>query len=73
MATEYDSPWKEALDDFLQLFLALFFPTMERHIDWSVPPESLDTELAKLFPDGIVGKGFLDRLFKVRLLDGTDR
>lgn len=69
---EFDSPWKEALDDFLQPFLALFAPGTERRIDWSVPPESLDNELAKLFPDGAIGPGVLDRLFKVRLRDGAD-
>jgi hypothetical protein len=69
---EFDSPWKEALDAFLRQFLAMFFPDIERLIDWSVLPESLDNELAKLFPDAAIGKGFVDRLFKVRLLDQSE-
>ncbi len=35
---EFDSPWKEALDEFLRQFLLFFFPDIERLIDWSVPP-----------------------------------
>ena len=27
---EFDSPWKEALDEFLQLFLLLFFADIEQ-------------------------------------------
>jgi hypothetical protein len=69
---EFDSPWKEALNDFLRPFLQMFFSDIERLIDWSVTPEVLDGELAKLFPDGAFRKGFVDRLFKVRLLDETE-
>jgi hypothetical protein len=69
---EYDSPWKEALDAFLRLFLQMFFLDIERIIDWSVPPESLDNELARLFPGAAIGKRFVDRLFKVRLLDQSE-
>src|SRR5271165_5169487 len=69
---EYDSPWKEALNDFLRQFLKLFFPNIEEMIDWSVTPESLDNELARLFPDAASGKRFVDRLYKVRLLDHSE-
>ncbi len=69
---ELDSPWKEALDDFLQPFLGMFAPGIEARIDWSSEPESLDNELAKLFPDSAHGKRFVDRLFKVRLRDGSN-
>lgn len=69
---EFDSPWKEALDDFLQPFLEMFAPRLEERIDWNVLPESLDNELAKLFPDGAVGKRIVDRLFKVRMRDGAE-
>ena len=39
---DYDSPWKEALEDYLEPFLALFFPENHTNIDWSRVPECLD-------------------------------
>ena len=35
MSTDYDSPWKEALDVYFEPFLALLFPEVHRGIDWS--------------------------------------
>ena len=69
---EVDGPWKEALDDLLQPFLGMFSAGIEGRIDWNELPESLDNELAKLFPDSAIGKNFLDRLYKVRLRDGSN-
>ncbi len=70
--SDYDSPWKEALDEFLQEFLQMFFPELGGRIDWSVSPEALDGELAKLFPDSEIGRAFVDRLYKVLLVDGDE-
>ena len=33
--SQYDSPWKEALERFLRAFLEFFFPEMFARIDWS--------------------------------------
>jgi hypothetical protein len=33
MSTDYDSPWKEALDAYFEPFLALLFPEVHRRID----------------------------------------
>ncbi len=33
MTTDYDSPWKEALDAYFEPFLALLFPEVHRQID----------------------------------------
>jgi hypothetical protein len=32
---EYDSPWKEALERYLEPFMALLFPEIHGNIDWS--------------------------------------
>jgi hypothetical protein len=40
-----DSPWKEALEHFLDPFLVLCFPQAHAGIDWSRGYESLDKEL----------------------------
>jgi hypothetical protein len=62
--SDYDSPWKEALDHFFALFLAFFFPEIFADIDWSVDYEALDQELQKLAPEGEVGRRHADKLVK---------
>ncbi len=44
MSADYDSPWKKALDDYFEAFLALLFPVVHGQIDWSRGYESLDKE-----------------------------
>ena len=45
---DFDSPWKEALEDFLQPALELFQPHVAQAIDWSCPPVFLDKELQSI-------------------------
>jgi hypothetical protein len=68
----HDSPWKETLDRFLRPFLELTFPSITRHIDWSVAPISLEQEFREIAPDAELGPLRADKLIKVRLLNGTD-
>jgi hypothetical protein len=42
--SDYDSPWKEALERFFPEFLALLFPAIHARIDCRVPPEFLDKD-----------------------------
>jgi hypothetical protein len=69
----YDSAWKEAIVRFLRQFLALLFPAAYAQIDWSRKPEQVDTELRKVSPDAANGDQRADLLFKVYLLDGSQR
>ena len=62
---ELDSPWKEALEYFLEWFLALCFPAVHAGIDWRRGYESLDKELQQIAHDAEVGKRLADKLFKV--------
>ena len=43
--SDYDSPWKEALDQFFPAFLAFFFPKVHGLVDWSRGYEALDQKL----------------------------
>ncbi len=70
--SDYDSPWKEALDHYFPLFLAFFFPEIFAQIDWSRDYETLDTELQKLAPEGDVGRRRVDKLVKVYRKDTGD-
>lgn len=70
---EQDSPWKEALECYLEPFLALFFPALHADIDWTRDHEWLPQELRKLMRKDEVGKRALDLLVKVWLQSGVER
>ncbi|HEY9612933.1 transposase [Allocoleopsis sp.] len=69
---DYDNPWKEALEQYFEAFLALFFPDAHAVIDWNRPTESLDKELQQIVPEAEVGKRLADKLFKVWQLGGEE-
>jgi len=70
---DFDSPWKDALQYYLQAFLALFFADIATDIDWSRGYESLDKEFQQIVRRAGVGKRLADKLFKVWLRDGSER
>ena len=70
---DYDSPWKEALDVFLEAFLEWFFLQAHADIDWSQPYKSLDKELQQIAPDSDAGRRYVDKLFEVRLRSGVEQ
>ncbi|MBI4870720.1 MAG: hypothetical protein HY814_04045 [Candidatus Riflebacteria bacterium] len=63
--TDYDSPWKEALERYFQPFLALFFPVAHEGIDWGKGHEFLDKELQKVVRDAELGRRLADKLVRV--------
>ena len=70
MAREFDGPWKEVLDLYYEPFVAFFFPSLHALIDWAEPPVNLDTELQTILREGEVGAGRVDKLTRVKWLDG---
>lgn len=63
---DYDSPWKEALKDYLPSFMELLFPKLYRLIDWSKGFKFQDTDLRKLDVKASLGYATpqkLDRIF----------
>ncbi len=67
---DFDSPWKDALDEYLPSFIALFFPVMHGEIDWSRGYETLDKELQQITPDADDGRRYVDKLVQVWRLTG---
>jgi hypothetical protein len=67
-----DTPWKEALDRFLESFLAFFFPAVHAGIDWRRGYEPLDKELHQIIRDARLGRRLADKLFKVWRIDGEE-
>jgi len=73
LSTDYDSPWKEALDAYFEPFLALLFPEVHRQIDWSRGYESLDKEFQQVVREAEVGRRYVDKLVKVWTKEGVAR
>ena len=70
--SDYDSPWKEALDFYFEPFMAFFFPQADDDIDWAKGYESLDKELQEIIRDAETGRRFADKLVKVWLRSGDE-
>jgi hypothetical protein len=70
MTREFDSPWKDALDEFLESALEYFHPALHADVDWSVPYENLATELSAIVREAELGKTDADRLYRVTLKSG---
>ncbi len=69
-ADDYDNPWKEAIEKYLSSFLHFFFPAAHADIDWTHPPTFLDQELRGIARDAGSGKRVVDKLARVKRIDG---
>src|SRR5580692_2668469 len=72
-ATDYDSPWKEALDRYFERCMSLFFPQAHADIDWTRGYEMLDKELQPIVRQSKQGRRYVDKLVKVWLVSGEER
>lgn len=69
---DYDSPWKEILDDYFQDFMLFFFPDTHAAIDWPRGVEFFDKELKKIVQDAELGRRYADKLAKLWLKGGQE-
>ena len=69
---DFDSPWKEALEQALPEFLALFFPEAHAGIDWSRGHRFRDKELQQVVRDAELGRRYADKLAEVYTVDGAE-
>ncbi|WP_017716040.1 Rpn family recombination-promoting nuclease/putative transposase [Kamptonema formosum] len=69
---DYDTPWKEAIEEYLDPFMAFFFPQVHDLVDWTRAPQSLDKELQQILRESESGKRIADKLFQVWLRDGAE-
>ena len=70
--SDYDSPWKEIIEQFFPEFIAFFFPHIYDDIDWSRGYEFLDKELQKIVRDSQTGRKRVDKLVKVWRKNGEE-
>lgn len=67
---DYDTPWKQAIEDYFQEFMSFFFAAIAADIDWTREYEFLNTELQQIVRDADLGKRWADKLVKVWRRDG---
>ena len=67
---DYDSPWKEILELYLQDFMEFYFPQISKIIDWDKPLKFLDKELEKIVRDAKLKRRIADKVVEVALLNG---
>ncbi len=72
VAPAYDTPWKIALEQHFQTFIAFYFPLAYPQIDWALPHQFLDKELQAISKDALVGVRHVDKLVKVHLCNGAE-
>lgn len=70
--TEFDSPWKDILEQYFEDFLRFFLPTAYDEIDWNCPPEFLDKELQQVVRDAELGRRLADKLVKIWRKNGEE-
>lgn len=69
---DYDSPWKEILDDYFEDFILFFFPDAHAAIDWPRGVEFFDKELQKIVQDAELGRRYADKLVRLWLKGGQE-
>lgn len=69
---DFDSPWKDVLDEFFEQCMAFFFPQAHAQVDWARGYEFLDKELQKITADAVIGRRMVDKLVKVWLRSGAE-
>jgi hypothetical protein len=70
--SDYDSPWKEALERYFPEFLALLFPAIHAQVDWRIVPVFLDKELQQIGVESSRGRRYADKLARVCARDGRE-
>jgi hypothetical protein len=70
--TDYDSPWKDILEQYFPQFMAFFVPQAQAEIDWSKSYTFLDKELQQVIREAETGTRRVDKLVKVYLLNGVE-
>ena len=69
---DYDSPWKEILEEYLEDFMRFFFPLAARELDWGKGYTFLDKELQQVARDAELGKRFADKLVQLWRTNGDE-
>lgn len=69
---DFDSPWKEAVEEWLREFVEFYYPAVAVQLDWTRKYEFLDKELQQLAAESEHRERTVDKLFRVHLLSGEE-
>ena len=70
LRSQYDSPWKQAVEGYFPDFMSFFFSHIHDEIDWNKEPVFMDNALEKITRDAEIGRRYADKLVKVWLKTG---
>ncbi|MCX6913785.1 MAG: hypothetical protein NT167_12165 [Verrucomicrobia bacterium] len=73
MRTDYDSPWKDILENYFQPALELCFPQIARQINWSKGAQLLSKEFQKIVRRSELGRRNVDVLVQVCSVAGAEQ
>ena len=69
---QYDSPWKEAIEEYFRECMTFFFPEIHDDINWSKGYQFLDKELGRVVREAVVTKHYVDKLVRVYRQSGEE-
>ena len=62
---DFDSPWKDVLEELFKPFIRFFSEEAYREIDWRKKPRQKDKELRRIVPDAEFGNRVVDLLYNI--------
>ncbi|MCA1787123.1 MAG: hypothetical protein LC657_14215 [Desulfobacteraceae bacterium] len=62
---DYDSPWKEGMEQYFKELMQFFFSDIAREIAWDKGYQFLDKELQQVVRDAEIGRKHADKLVRV--------
>ena len=69
---DYDTPWKDVLEQFFEPFMHFYFPDAHAQIDWEAGFIFKDKELQKVTRRAKIGRLTVDKLVQVCLRSGQE-
>ena len=69
--TDYDSPWKNALEAYFKECIHFFFPAMAEEVDWEKGYLFLEKELQQVAKNAVIGRRYADKLVRLYRKDGS--
>lgn len=70
---DYDTLWKDVIEEFFEEFVLFFAPNLYEEIDFTKGYDFLEQELSQLYHDADTEKKYMDKLAKVYLKNGKDK
>lgn len=69
---DYDSPWKDVIEEYFLEFMAFYFPGAYEQIEWAAGFRFLDKEFQQIAREADHGRRYVDKLVAVKKTNGDD-